>query len=732
MMTELLAPAGSIDCAYAAVHSGAGAVYLGVRAFSARASAENFDEESLSSFLRYAKVLGVKVYLAMNTMVKEEELPAFFDTLQRGWNLGVDAVILQDVALGQYIHQRYPEVCLHLSTQAGVCNVEGAKFAKECGFSRVILARETPLSEIEKITKIIETEAFVQGALCTCFSGQCYFSSFVGGNSGNRGRCKQPCRKVYAFDRAGYEEKAYALSPADLSIGKEIEKLQAAGVTSFKIEGRMRRAEYVAAATAYYRSLLDKKEECSRLSALKRTYNRGNYTKGLGFGQEKDFLSRRIQGHLGEKVGVVKVENKQYVVESAFQPVAGDAFKILRKGKEVGGAFFAGSTRRGFFVTSKERLQAGDSVFVTTDTALAKELLAVKKTRSLSLSLSFIEGERAVASADGVSYVSPFVLQSALNKALDEEELKSCFLKTDGLPIEIDFERVRLEGNIFIPKSQLNEFRRGFYAKWLENLTSPRTLSLSLEKEEDKEEKGAKIKGVIARDFARLQAVDVAVYKPDDYQAKLPLSFTEGDFQKYLYCPAFCTGEELQQLVKIVKENGLDGLYAENFSALQKAKEENLRCFVGTGFNVSNRIAVRFWESQEAVTFVALSKELSKAESRRIASLKTVKTVGGGIKLMDLCYCPFEKTCKDCDKRTTYTMTDAERRAFPVHRYTVGGKCRFEIYNSARLIAAEDSGLADYTLTEDIKAAFDAWESEEAQKNLQKPYTYGHAKSGVL
>ena len=206
-MTELLAPAGSIDCAYAAINSGADAIYLGSRVFSARASAENFDEEGLSSLLRYAKLLGVKVYLAMNTLVKDAELPEFIDTMIKAWNLGVDAVILQDVFLGKYISTVYPQICLHLSTQAGVCNQAGAYFAKENGFSRVILARETPLDEIEKITKIIETEVFVQGALCTCFSGQCYFSSFVGGNSGNRGRCKQPCRKQYALDREGYEEK---------------------------------------------------------------------------------------------------------------------------------------------------------------------------------------------------------------------------------------------------------------------------------------------------------------------------------------------------------------------------------------------------------------------------------------------------------------------------------------------------------------------------------------------
>ena len=275
--------------------------------------------------------------------------------------------------LGKAIHARYPKIVLHLSTQAGVCNENGAKFAKDCGFSRIILARETPLLEIEKIAKIIETESFVQGALCTCFSGQCYFSSFIGGNSGNRGRCKQPCRKLYAYDRNGNEEKNYALSLSDLCVGEDIQKYVDAGVCSFKIEGRMRRAEYVAAATAYYRLLIDSfselvslQDKALALSNLKRTYNRGNYTKGLAFGQDKRFLSTSVQGHIGEKVGVVKVQNTKYCVESAFRPQPGDAFKILRNGREIGGAVFSKQEGKCFILASKIRLKNGDSVFITT------------------------------------------------------------------------------------------------------------------------------------------------------------------------------------------------------------------------------------------------------------------------------------------------------------------------------------------------------------------------------
>ena len=199
--------------------------------------------------------------LAMNTLVKDSELNGFLSDLLSAWNGGADAIIISDALLGAFIKRNYPEIVLHLSTQAGVCNAYGAKFAKKLGFSRVILSRETSINDIKEIASIIETEVFVQGALCTCFSGQCYLSSFAGGNSGNRGKCKQPCRKRYSIDRDGFQENAYRLSPSDLCVGEDLKKLRNAGVFSFKIEGRMRRAEYVSAAVKYYRNILDERTD---------------------------------------------------------------------------------------------------------------------------------------------------------------------------------------------------------------------------------------------------------------------------------------------------------------------------------------------------------------------------------------------------------------------------------------------------------------------------------------
>ena len=733
-MLEILAPSGNLECADVAIRSGANAIYLGYTAFSARDGADNFDEQALAATLQKAHLAGVKVYVAMNTVVKSCELDSFLTTLLSLWGLGVDAIILQDILLGKYIHSLYPQIVLHLSTQAGVCTSFGALLAKEYGFSRVILARETPLEEIKKITSIIETEVFVQGALCTCFSGQCYFSSYVGGNSGNRGRCKQPCRKQYSYDRNGFEEKAYALSLSDLSVGEDIQRLIDAGVVSFKIEGRMRRKEYVGAAVRYYRAILDGTEAAQMRSDLMRTYNRGNYTKGLAFGQDKRFLSRSVQGHIGEKVGIVKVEKGRFLVESSFKATQGDSFKILRNGKEVGGATFGGSYSRGFILFSRVRLMNGDGVFVTTDSqANARAVSGEAPLTPISLKLHFAVGERAYAEGGGVSLSSDFLVEKAASRPLSRGELCENFAKTDGLPIAVSFESVELNGEIFIPKSQLNAFRRAFYEKWLENVCRGQRECLapawSIPSIGGKQEKTA----VISTDFTGVSC-DVAIYKPSAYTQELPASFLALKAEKYLYLPPFHTQSDVNQIALLVKEYGLDGIYSENYDGISIAREYGFKLFAGTGFNLTNKIAVN--ELMEYATYYAISKELSEKEIDGLISEKAFAFSSGDLKIMDLCYCPFGKTCNRCDKRDTYTLTDENGRRFPVRRYLSGsGECRFEVYNCASQIGTGYKGagrLLDVTITTDKPSAVAAAGQENQQKQVYASYTSGHTKNGVL
>ena len=738
-MLEILAPAGNYDSALAAINNGANAIYLGLSSsFSARQGADNFDKEAFRNVILRAHLCGVKVYVALNTLVKSgEEINKFFQDLRAAWNMGADAIILQDPFLGQLVHEAYPQIILHLSTQAGVCNVEGAIFAKECGFSRVILARETPFSEIEKIASVIETETFVQGALCTCFSGQCYFSSFVGGNSGNRGRCKQPCRKKYAYDRNGNTEKNYALSLSDLSVGEDVAKLIDAGVVSFKIEGRMRRPEYVAAAVRYYRALFDAEGNTQAyLSDLKRTYNRGNYTKGLAFGQDKRFLSTAIQGHLGEKVGVVKVVNGQYSVESRFVPQKGDAFKIIRNGEEVGGATYSKLQEKCFILDSKNRLKNGDGVFVTTDTSVNTRVLSTEKRGTWHVSLYFEEGKRAKACWQDVCVESDGYLQSAQNRPLTDAEVKACFMKTDGLAVDVLFDTVAIEGNIFIPKSELNAFRRKVYEKICDfvckgNRTFAAEYAIQKNEIQGKNEKTA----VISDNFRQI-VTDIAVYKPNDYTLEPPIEFLQGKHEKYVYYPAFATSKDLAEIAKWLEKYHLDGIYAENYGGIAFAEAHKVKLFAGTGFNLTNEYSLGVLLRRSCLAAYAISKELNEKECLPLIGDKAFVLSSGNIKIMDLCYCPFGKTCNQCDKRDMYALTDENGRIFPTRRYlTANGDCRFEVYNCADLVGCGLSGagqLIDVSLTLQKEDAVAAKNSETKQKSIYKNCTSGHYKRGVL
>ena len=738
-MLEILAPAGSMESALAALNNGANAIYLGLSSsFSARQGAENFDADAFRAIILRAHLCGAKVYVALNTVVRSgEEVEAFLKDLLFAWNEGADAIILQDIFLGKMVHELYPEIVLHLSTQAGVCNVYGAKVAKDYGFSRVILARETPLAEIAKIAEFIETETFVHGALCTCFSGQCYFSSFIGGNSGNRGRCKQPCRKKYAYDRNGNTEKNYALSLSDLCVGEDVQKLINAGVVSFKIEGRMRRPEYVAAATRYYRGILDEDGNLEgNLSDLKRTYNRGNYTKGLAFGQDKRFLSTAIQGHLGEKVGVVKVVSGQYLVESRFVPQKGDAFKIIRDGEEIGGAIYVKKQGKCFIVDSKNRLKNGDGVFVTTDTAVTQRVLSAEKRGSIALSLTFIEGKRPFAEWQGICIEGENPLQTAQNRPLSKEEIRTCFSKTDGLSADVAFEEITLEGNIFVPKSELNAFRRKVFAVICQQLQTGNREVLASRALQPIHLQGKNTKtAVISDDFTDI-ITDIAVYKPQTFNDALPNVFTDGDFEKYIYYPAFATSEDLECIANWIKKYGLDGIYAENYGGIAFAETYGIKLFAGTGFNLTNEYSVAELLRNTCLSYYAISKELNEIQVKGLMTDKAFALSSGNIKLMDLCYCPFGKTCNKCDKRTMYALTDENGRVFPVRRYLSSDEsCRFEVYNCADLIGAGIVGvgkLVDVSVLMDKQQAVDAKDNEIKQKGLYKSCTSGHYKRGVL
>lgn len=726
-MIEILAPAGDEKSAYAAINAGADAIYLGLTSFSARSSAENFGLGALENMISYAHVLGVKIYVAMNTLVKENELQSFVENAVAAWNIGADALIIQDMQLGAYLKETYPQMVLHLSTQAGVCNYYGALAAKKCGFSRVILARETKLEDIAEIAKIIETECFVQGALCTCFSGQCYLSSFAGGNSGNRGKCKQPCRKKYSINRKGYEEPAYRISLADLCVGEDIKTLAQAGVSSFKIEGRMRRPEYVSAAVNYYNKLLDGVADEGDFSALKRAYNRGNYTKGLAFGQTKSFISSAVQGHIGEYVGVVTVADGKYFCSTSANFAEGDCFKILRAGKELCGATFKQSASGGFCLASSVRLKNGDKVFITTDARLNQRLLSCKRKLKINLSAFFTVGEKPVVTVDGESYTADFLCQPANGRPLTEEDFKKCFDKLDLYPFEVNYVCFENAGCAFVPVSLLNKFRRDIYAAVYEKLARNGNEKIKKIQPLPQPEKPCENRKIAVM-CASLDGVtaDVGILRPQDYSADFTPLIRDFKGERFLYLPPYFSGENIRAVEGAL--NAFDGIYCGGNYALELAKKLKKKLFAGTGFNLSNSIAI----DRLKADYFALSKELTLSEAKPLLRDNCFYLSAGGIKVMDLIYCPFSRSCAGCDKRNLYELTDENGRVFPLRRY-VAGECRFEIYNCAPL-AGNCGGaglLADLTCEKLHQKILPQLKDCEALKKYYKNYTKGHTETPV-
>lgn len=711
---EILAPAGNIEAARAALDAGADAVYLGMTKFSARDGARNFERDELRDVITYAHLLCAKVYVCLNTLVKDGELADFFEAVRTAYALGADAILIQDLFLGKAVKEAYPEVTLHLSTQAGCCNARGAALAKAYGFSRVVLARETAIEDVAEISKIIETEVFVQGALCACFSGQCYLSSFAGNNSGNRGRCKQPCRKLYKIDRAGYEDYAYALSPSDLSLGHKIEQLKECGVCSLKIEGRMRRSEYVAAAVAYFRALAAGKRADEEFSRLARAYNRGDYTEGLAFG-ERNFLSRNVQGHIGQAVGTISfVQGKPFCV-SGERFCKGDGFKILRDGREAGGARFAREGKGGFFLDCDSRVKAGDTVRVTTDTASNTRALSQKRMRPLSLVLRMNAGRVPEIACGAFEFRGDAPLERAQNAPLSAEQIKENFARVDALPFAVEA-RVETDG-VFMPKSALNALRRAFYGALCAYLAPART-PLPVR---DVSAEITPVKGKLTAAITRQPTdADIDIYKTD---TALPT----GGKRRYLYLPPYFSGADERAYKPLIE--ACDGIYCDGYYGVSLAKDYHKPLFAGTGFNLTNAVSVAGVRAAGA-TYFALSKELDAAQQRALSGEGAFALSAGDIKVMDLLFCPFSRTCKTCDVRDTYTLTDEGGRAFSLRRFGKKGACRFELYNCAPLAAYNGmtSALVDLSVSGDKALVGHAFCAEEYLTNA----TGGHKMRSVL
>lgn len=481
-LPEVLAPAGNLACLKAAVAAGADAVYFGGQAFNARRGAGGFTVEDIKEAVRLCRMRGVKTNLTLNTLIKQREWPSFLAYIDEILPLGIDNVIVQDPGVAMLVHERYPQIELHASTQMAVQDLEGVLYLQKLGFSRVVLAREVTLEEIRKIHEAtnVELEVFVHGALCYSYSGRCLMSSFHGGRSGNRGACAQPCRMLY---QAGGKEE-YFMNLKDLCGAYHLQELIEAGVSSLKIEGRLKSEAYVAGIAGYYKDLVNEYAEKGRihsiqeeeLDTVKQLFNRGGFTDGY-YVDKQHMIAGGSPKHQGIPVAkVVDVKKGRVTIRSTKPLHSGDELEF-RVGQppyptiRLAASMLQGETKAGFYL--KDTVQPGTQVWRVVDPTLQQEIMekaamlpqvpvamafeaAIGKPAKLS---AYVLDERFEKAPVAQTIEGP-VVEAATARGLTEEAVVKQLTKTGDTGYRVQQLEVQLQEGCFLPVSVLNQMRR--------------------------------------------------------------------------------------------------------------------------------------------------------------------------------------------------------------------------------------------------------------------------------
>lgn len=505
---ELLAPAGSIESMKAAINAGCDAVYIGGMKFGARAYANNLTDDMLLDAIDYAHVRGKQLYLTVNTLLKQEELEdSLYEYIRKYYEHGLDAVIVQDVGVMRFIHRNFPKLPIHASTQMTLTMAQGAEALKEYGVTRMVTSRELDLKEIKRIREstTLEIESFVHGALCYCYSGQCFMSSMIGGRSGNRGRCAQPCRMEYRVSEQGKRvsssEESYILSPKDMCTLANVADLMESGIDSFKIEGRMKRYEYSAGVVESYRREIDRylelgsskyrefhknnpkvlKEEMLRLQDL---YNRGGFNQGYYKSHNgKEMMSMHRPNHSGVLVGTVKAKKGIQAEILLTEDVnAQDILEFRNLGEKTYDFTVKDGLGKGHSLTTNvkpgSKIEIGDEVYRTKNEALLSELsekyynadhkvfacgsFHAKVGDPMSFTVWADISRDSIATKIETITITEYgdSVMEAKSQPMSEENIREKLMKTKDTPFEFSDLTISLEGNVFLPVSRLNELRR--------------------------------------------------------------------------------------------------------------------------------------------------------------------------------------------------------------------------------------------------------------------------------
>ncbi|MBQ9658754.1 MAG: U32 family peptidase [Clostridia bacterium] len=501
-MVELLAPVGDFECLKAAVQNGADCVYFGANMFSARSSAKNFDMHELEEAINYAKLRNVKTNLTLNILIKNDEFQDAFNLAKKAYEYGIDAIIVQDLGLAKVLIKEFPDLAIHASTQMSVHNLEGVKKLEKLGFKRVVLSRELSYKEIEHICKNsnVEIECFIHGALCISYSGQCLFSSMVGGRSGNRGRCAQPCRLPYSLIENSTEiNKGYLLSPRDLCGLEYLPNLIKAGVSCLKIEGRMKTPEYVATVTRIYRKYIDMVLQNKPFvidtqdkKDLMQVFNRGGFSNGHFHEQEnRNLIFKEKPNNMGIFLGTVSNFNnkKGYVTLKLKDDISiGDKISIATSKEDstytVSELMINNKNHKTVEAPNivtigrmKGNIEVGNKIYKLSSKQLledVKDSFSGKELKRIGLSCRLnvkLNEPISITISDkknhSISITSEIIPEKAVSSPITKERIISQLSKTNNTPFTFNEFFIDLQDGVYISKiSSLNELRRTALEKY--------------------------------------------------------------------------------------------------------------------------------------------------------------------------------------------------------------------------------------------------------------------------
>lgn len=725
---EILAPAGSMECLKAAIAAGADAVYTGGALFGARAYAHNLTEEELLEAIDYVHLHGRRLYLTVNTLIKDREMEKqMYDYLLPYYRQGLDAVIVQDIGLFRFIRKHFPDLPIHASTQMTLTGVDGAKFLEKEGAQRIVTSRELSMAEVKKIADEteLEIESFVHGALCYCYSGQCLFSSFIGGRSGNRGQCAQPCRLLYRTPEA--KRPQYLLSLKDICTLELIPEMIESGIYSFKIEGRMKKLEYAAAVAFQYRKYADlylkyyeecPAEEDPAAYAMKKyrvreedrqmlldLYNRGGFHTGYYHTQNgREMISLNRPNHAGvPAVKVLAKKGRNVTAKALTDLYPQDIIELpMRKGREKADNY-----------TCKDAVRKGMNVQIPVfaDTPFKRDEIWMRTRNSTlidTLREEFVNGkikERicgtfrlypqetatlTVKCRDAEITVAGEKAQEALSQPMSRERIEKQLRKTGNTEFEFSFLKVEIGEKVFLPMQSLNELRR----EALETLEKVicekyRRSGEVKDPEEDKTElsmeeevlsgwtasvrTAEQMEVILEEEAIGRIYVDCTmfprIWEKDSYVEWITKVHAAGK-EIYLVMPYIFrerTRKQYEAAYNRIFGAGWDGILIANYESFAFLKEHGYTGRIMTDYNLYefNQESRKFWKEKGVFEFTA-PVELTERELQDLRVKDGEVIVYGYLPMMISAGC-IQKTTRGCLKKSGQTtITDRYRNPFVV------------------------------------------------------------------